>query len=251
MIYFFVFLVSFSVIGKTNFDSSIGTQGRSSPAIGAEIYAESGYNIVWWGKKKGPKDVFYGLIRPSLALSSSAVINSAKAEIEFFPVSFLGIAAGRQIINSNYEFPFFKCEETVCKGTYERNFVEAKMALGAGGWIGVAHYKVDILETSNDKLPMADWRNVILGNPGREVQIEKKLILAKAFGNSLAGVLIENVQFQGSRERKESFAGIYQIRHKDTNYMLGLGAFHTNQEPLGPILYFRINHVLIPSLKLF
>jgi hypothetical protein len=236
---------------KTNFDLFLGAQGRSAPSIGAEVYAESGYNLVWWGEKKQKKDVFYGLIRPSLALSSSGVINSGKAEIEFFPVSFIGFAAGRQLIHSNYEFPFFNCDEVVCKGMYERNFVEAKMALGAKRWVVVAHYKVDVLEAPRDNLMMADWRHVIIGNPGREIQIEKKLILAKAFGNELAGIMIENVQFQGSRERKESFAGIYQVRHNDTNYMVGLGAYHTSQEPMGAIIYFRINHVSIPSLKLF
>lgn len=245
------FLAGSALWGKTNFDLSLGAQGRSAPSLGAEVYAESGYNLVWWGEKKSRKDVLYGLIRPSLALSSSGVINSGKAEIEFFPISFLGFSAGKQFIHSNYEFPFFNCDEVVCKGMYERNFVEAKMALGAGGWVAVAHYKVDVLEAPRDNQPIADWRNIIIGNPGREVQIEKKLILAKAFGNELMGVMIENVQFQGSRERKESFAGIYQLRHKDTNYMIGLGAYHTSQEPMGAIIYFRINHISIPSLKLF
>lgn len=244
-------LLSFSAWGKTNFDLSLGLQGRSAPSLGAEVYAESGYNLVWWGKKEKTKDVLYGLIRPSLSFSSSGVINSAKAELEFFPVSFLGIAAGRQFIHSNYEFPFFDCEQVVCKGRYERNFVEGKMALAAGGWVLVGHYKIDVLEAHEGGQPMADWRNVIIGDPKRDVQIEKKLIFGKNQGNHLTGVMIENVQFQGSRERKESFAGVYQIRHKSTNYMLGLGAFHTNQEPMGPIIYFRINHVVIPSLKIF
>ena len=98
---------------------------------------------------------------------------------------------------------------------------------------------------------MADWRNVIIGSPGKEMQIEKKLLVGKLFSNKMIGVLIENVQFQDSHERKESFVAVYQIRKNNTNYMIGAGGFHTDQQPMGFQVYFRIHHVALPSLKLF
>src|SRR5690606_35260421 len=107
-------------------------------------------------------------------------------------ISFIGVALGRQMIHSNYEFPFLNCEEALCKGEFSRNFVEWKMALGAKGWIGVAHYKVDTLRAPHGRLPMADWRNIIIGNPKRDIQIEKKLIFGKNNGKHLYGVLLEN-----------------------------------------------------------
>jgi len=234
-----------------NFDLFFGAQGRTLPAIGAEVYAESGYNQLLWGKKETSKDVLYGLIRPSLNVSSSAVINSTKAELEFFPISFLGLSVGRQYIHSNYEFPFFDCDQVECKGTYERNWFEAKMALGHGGWVVVGNYKIDNLTGPSDDKPMADWRNVIVGAPGKDVQIDKKLVVAKMFGPHMAGVLIESTLFLESRERRESFAAVYQYKHNDTQYMFGAGPFHTDQHPMGLIFYFRIHHVALPTKKLF
>lgn len=253
MIYLLLFLSSLVAFATTpsKFDLSAGLQGRTLPSLGAELYAESGYNLIVWGKKEEPKDVLYGLVRPSFGVSTSGVINSIKGEIEIFPISFLGFAAGRQILHSNYEFPFLNCDEVTCRGEYIRNYIESKMVLGYKGWIVLGNYKVDTLHSPSGTRPMADWRNVIVGEAGEEVQIEKKLLVGKLFSNKMLGVLIENVQFQGSHERKESFAAVYQIRKNDTNYMIGAGGFHTDQQPMGFQLYFRIHHVALPSLKLF
>lgn len=252
MMYFLLLLLTLPTwAAPKNLDLTYGIQGRSLPSIGAELYAESGYNFKIWGKKEEPKDVLYGLIRPNLQVSSSAVINSAKGELEFFPISILGFAVGRQYINSNYDFPFFNCDEIICDGEFQRNYVESKMVLGHAGWVIVGHYKVETLRAPNSNKPMADWRNIIIGDPGEEVQIEKKLIFGKQFSNKLVGIMLENVQFQGSGQRRESFAAVYQERRGDTSYMIGAGALHTHEVPMGFVMYFRIHHIALPSLKLF
>ena len=125
------------------------------------------------------------------------------------------------------------------------------MVLGYKGWIALTNYKIDTITAPRNDQPMADWRNVIIGNPGRETQIERKLLIGKLFANKMAGVLMEKVQFEGSKEYKESFAAVYQVRVKDTNYMAGAGPFHTSQQGLGVIIYFRIHYLHTPSLKLF
>lgn len=252
MIFFLLFLTTLTTWATpSKFDLHAGIQGRTLPGLGAELYAESGYNFVFWGKKEKPKDILYGLIRPSFAVSTSGVINSVKAELEVFPISILGFAAGRQILHSNFEFPFLDCQEVQCRGEYIRNYVESKMVLGHKGWIALGNFKVDTLHSPSGTVPMADWRNVIVGEPGEEVQIEKKLLVAKIFSNHMLGVLFENVRFQGSGERKESFAAIYQVRKEQTSYMFGAGGFHTDQRPMGFQIYFRIHHIALPSLKLF
>lgn len=252
MIYLLLILSSLTAFASlSKIDLNAGIQGRSLPSIGAELYAESGYNQLLWGKKEEKKDFLYGLVRPSLAVSSSAVINSVKGELEVFPISILGFSAGRQYINSNYDFPFLDCNEVACDGDFQRNFVEAKMVLGHAGWVAVGNYKIDTLRGPNNDRPIGDWRNIIVGEPGEEVQIEKKLILGKQFSNKLLGVLIENVRFEGSGQRRESFAAIYQETRDKTNYMIGAGALHTDEQPMGFVLYFRIHYVALPSLKLF
>ena len=233
------------------FDLGMGIQGRTVPGLGAELYADSGYNQIFWGEKKDPKDFMYGLIRPSLGVSTSAVVNSVKGEFEFFPISILGLAVGRQIQNSNFEFPFLECKEVTCTGEYIRNYGEAKMVLGVKGWIALGNYKIDTLRSPDKDRPMADWRNVIVGTPGEEVQIERKLLVGKMFSNKMIGFLAENVQFLGSRERKESYALVYQVRQKETNYMVGAGSFRTSQQAQSLIFYFRIHYQPLPSLKLF
>lgn len=253
MIYLFLLLASFAAVAApSKFDLTAGIQGRTLPALGAELYADSGFNQLLWGKKETPKDFLYGLVRPSLGVSSSGVINSFKGELEVFPISILGFAVGRQYVHSNFDFNFFECEDVTCEGEFQRNYVETKMVLGAKGFIVMGSFKVDTLSGPKDNnKPMADWRNVIIGDPGQDVQHDKKLLVAYLFGNKMAGVLMENTQFQGSGERKESYAGVYQVRYDNTNYMIGAGTFRSDQQPMGFQLYFRIHHVALPSLKLF
>lgn len=251
MIHILLLLLSIFTWSKSQFDLTSGIQGRTLPTLGAELYGEAGYNQLIWGKKEGPKDFLYGLVRPSLGVATSGVINGLKAEVELFPISIFGITAGRQIIDSNFNFPFFDCDDVNCLGEFHRNYIEAKMVLGAKGFIALANYKIDTVTGPSDDKPMADWRNVIVGNSRRDTQIEKKLLLGKVFGNKMIGLLGENVMFDGSRERKESYAAVYQFRKKDTSYMIGSGIFHTDREPMGLIFYFRVHHVWLPSLKLF
>lgn len=252
-LFFFLFfvLISFNGFSKSLLDLSGGIQGRTLPSFGAEIYAESGYNQLLWGKKESKKDFKYGLLRPSIGASTSAVINSIKGELEFFPISILGISAGKQIIHSNFNFPFFDCSQIACTGRFERNFIETKMVLGFKGWIAVGNYKTDTLNSPDAQRPMADWRNVIIGEADHEVQIEKKLLVGKMISHELFGVMYEHVQFQGSREMKESFIGVYQTSSKNNLYLIGAGSFHTNQQSMGIQIYFRIHHISLPSLKLF
>jgi hypothetical protein len=252
MIYLLLFLSTISAwCNSTKFDLSGGIQGRTLPSFGAELYAESGYNFITWGKKETSKDFLYGLIRPSFGVSTSGVINSIKGELEIFPISIWGISLGRQIIHSNFDFPFLDCEAAACKGEYQRNFVENKMVIGHKGWVALGNFKIDNLHSPDSSLQTADWRNVILGNKGNEVQIEKKLLVAKLFSNKMLGVLLENVEFQGSHERKESYVAVYQFKRNSNFYMFGSGIFHTDQQPMGFQIYFRIHHVALPSLKLF
>lgn len=233
------------------FDLSSGLQARSLPSTGMEVYGDGGFNYLFWGKKNSPKDVFYGLIRPSIGASTSGVINQLRGEIEIFPISFLGISFGRQLIHSNFDFNFFECEKVTCRGTFERNYVESKMVIGHAGWFVSGHLKIDKINSPDDGVPMADWRNVIIGNPEREIQIDKRLVAGKIFSNKMIGIMIDNVQFLGSRERKESYIGVYQITKKDNSYLFGAGVLHSDRQPMGLQLYFRLHHTWLRSLKLF
>jgi hypothetical protein len=233
------------------FDFSGGFQARSLPSTGVELYGDGGLNYLIWGKKETPKDVLYGLVRPSFGASTSGVINQVRGEIEIFPISFLGFSFGRQIIHSNFDFKFFECEKVSCKGTYERNYVETKMVIGHNGWFLAGNYKIDRVNSPNDGAPMADWRNVIIGKPEREIQIDKRVIAGKLFSNKMIGVMLDNVQFLGSRERKESFIGVYQITKKENTYLFGAGVLHSDRQPMGLQLYFKLHHISLRSLKLF
>lgn len=252
MISLFIGIFILGTSAFAQFDLMVGGQGRSLPSLGAEAYADSGYNQLLWGQRKaGDKNILFGLVRPSIGVSTSGVINSIKGEIEVFPISFLGVAVGRQYILSNFDFPFFECKQVTCQGEFQRNYIESKIAMGAKGFVTVLSYRYDLLKGPHTNQPLADWRHVIIGKKNSDMQIERKAILARVDGPHMYGLLAENIRFEGSGELKESYVAVYQYKPQDTAYMIGAGSFKTSREPHGVIIYFRVNSNLIPTLKLF
>jgi hypothetical protein len=149
MKYFILFLCSLSFWARAGqFDLNYGVQGRSLPSFGAELYADGGYGQLLWGKKENNKDFLFGLVRPALGASTSAVINSAKAELEIYPISILGFVAGRQIIHSNFDFPFFDClvYTVAFVATFSLDPIDAKITINTKiNIITATIIKIDIL----------------------------------------------------------------------------------------------------------
>ena len=80
MIYFLLLMTTLTTwAAPTKFDLNAGVQGRTLPSLGAEVYAESGYNFVFWGK------VFDGVIGASLAagLGKAGKIRADHEDISF------------------------------------------------------------------------------------------------------------------------------------------------------------------------
>lgn len=235
-----------------NLDLNTGVQLRSYPSLGGEFYAQSGYNFVWWGQgnKKNP---LYGLIRPAIDLQSSVVINSITPRFEFYPISFLGIVAGKQFINSNYtDFPFYNCDEVRCEGKFTKDFIEYKMALGFKGIIAMG-----ILRQSNNSyskgngMPVGEFRYATVVNQEEETEYYTQYVLGYQTSKSLIGAIAEYVRFGKSDQYYKSYFAIYNPKYTRTNVIYGLGTFESSHIANGFIALFRFNYELLPSKKLF
>jgi hypothetical protein len=233
-------------------DASVGIQGRSFPMFAAESYGEVGYGQQLWGAKALPDKAspFYGFIRPAIGATSSVVVNAFRGEIEFFPISFLGVMAGYSQVHSNFEFPFFNCEEIYCRGRTERRYLEGRMALGHKGYLFMSTYRQDRLQFSQGDKQFAEFRRVIKGNPGHDVLEELRVVAGKSDKKRLLGLAHEWSRFQLSDEQSRSTFFLFQRTKTESTLMLGAGAFSSDSMGMGPILYFRYNYIILPSIKL-
>lgn len=233
--------------------------GRSYPSIGAEAQLETGYNQRLWGEGPGKnkKNVLYGLVRPSFALASSAVINTAKTKIELYPISFIGLVYGHEDIRSDYDkFPFFDCENVRCEGSIIRDYFQARMALGAGPVVfsGLLErsrnsYSVDDRDPSN---PPAEFRFVTLVRPNNDEHYRSQYVLGmKSKYGTIIGVT-EYVHFERSLQyNKMSFLGLTSRSKKNILWLVGAGTFESSHVAQGAIFVLQLKKSFISSSQLF
>lgn len=136
-------------------------------------------------------------MRPAVTVASSAVINNYDNRIEFYPISFIGIVAGKKYINSNYnKFNFYDCDKIRCKGTIEREYTQVKMAIGYGRILAMMNLIQSINEYSDDKnenKPVAEFRFAALAVPHKDYMYRSQYIMlgVKHSNRGILGVLAE------------------------------------------------------------
>jgi hypothetical protein len=234
-------------------DLSLGAQGRSFPFSAGELFAEAGHNFKFWEKESPQFKVnpFFGLIRPSVGVNSSVLVNAYKGEVEFFPISFIGFSTGYQKVESNFDFPFFDCEKIFCQLQVERRWIEGKVALKYKEALLLIFLKEDHLAPSRGGKNFGEFRRVITGQDGGDQLRELRIVLGRSFENKLIGVVHEWAMFNKSREDSRTTFGVYQVKKDKQTYMLGLGAFESDEVGRGPIAYLRWTYQFSAGLKLF
>jgi hypothetical protein len=243
-------LICFNAFAK--FDLSLGTSFRSYPSLGGELNAESGYNILLWGKvdKKKP---FYGFIRPALTLASSAVINSYDARIEFNPISFISLVRGYKHISSKYdEFSFYNCEKVRCTGDIKRDYSKLKFALGYAGILTVvelAMYNNEYSGSTNEEV--AEFRFATLADPQSDSMYHSRYVLGLKHDSGLYGVMADHTLLNGSGDSYNMDLLIYTTKVDRSLYTFGVGQFYTSHVAKGVIAVFQMKTKFIEGFNLF
>lgn len=253
-----LFILLLPLSSYAHFDLSAGASLRSYPALGGEVNAQSGYNLLLWGSGPGSdkKNPLYGLLRPAISAASSVVVNNYDARIELYPISFLGLVMGKKHIKSDYEdFPFFNCDEVRCKGTIDREYTQIKMALGYGkvlAMFNIIHSKNTYNDEDDEGKPVAEFRFATLANPEEDTMYRSQYMLGMKHNNKgILGVVAEYVSFADSDQTHNMDLLIYTTKPKDTTYVFGLGQFSSTHQAKGLIGVFQMKTDFIPSHKMF
>jgi hypothetical protein len=111
---------------ETLWDLKVGLNARTYP-IGAQAIGTGGWNGKLWGDSNTWK---YGYVRAALNLATSAVVNRVGGEVQFFPISILGVSAGYDWGTRNITMKFLDCNQFECNGRMDRKFLKIN-AVGA------------------------------------------------------------------------------------------------------------------------
>lgn len=110
-------------------DLGVGGTFRSYPLSGV-AEARAGYGISLYGAPGSP---FSGFIRPNIEGNSAGTYNSGMAQLEVFPLAFMGVRAGGELVQNDKDYTPYDCELFRCKGRFHRTFFGADLTLGVQG----------------------------------------------------------------------------------------------------------------------
>lgn len=247
-----MFIISLKVFA--NFDLSVGTGARTYPGFGFEGFGEIGYNQLLYGDAPG-KGIFYGLIRPSLRLASSAVINSYDAKLEVYPISIIGFAAGHRFIKADFEdFPAFDCDEIRCSGELKKDYVHMRAVLGFGPIVAIGmveESRNSYNDPSGEGLPVAEFRFAIRANAESDENTRSQYILGYRLDRDMIAAITEYVYYKESEQfHKLNLLG-YISQGERSNITYGLGTFESSDTNISAVGVIRFIYRFTPNYKLF
>lgn len=230
-IFSFVLLLSLSVTSSKAeglIDYEAGSFFRSY-ALGAAAYGDLGYGQRLYGDSSG---VFYGYLRPSSYVISSAIINTIGGQLDFYPISFLGIFGGTSYTwrGNTDELSSVDCQSFYCGGDVSRDYYGVKFVFALGQMF--LSFKGREFETKLKESPSREFID-LFGNTVAASGKDTRLELEFATGISLnkedkLGVsYLSNKMEISNSETSQTILFFKSKFSKKYEYLLGAGQFES------------------------
>ena len=165
-----IFLGPFSVVKADPefypYDLKVGFNMRTYP-IGAQFTGTLGGNFKLWGDSGNWK---YGYLRGAVNLATSAVVNRAGLELQFFPISILGVSAGYDWGTRNYTPKYLNCTVFECNGRVDRRYLKLNAVAAYHGVIFSGLVRYEELKAFHTPKPFFDEMTLLVGkNSGERI----------------------------------------------------------------------------------
>lgn len=245
---------------KASYDLRFETFARSLP-VGAYARGEIGYGVPLW-QHQGP---LYGFIRPYLRFQTSALVNSLQGGLEFYPISFLGLYAGKSfMIRSLKELDQVNCKQgniTCETNNLQRNIFGAKLALKFGNFYAMtrAQWHQNTIKDNQQEL-FFDEQGTLLGLGSRDTLFQGVQILGYDITRShgLGGLYKRNFMQKSRQDSsmsvlfyKHSFSSFFSETKNPITLLVGPGVFHTRQDTDHLMLFALMQFSYEKGLTLF
>ncbi len=238
-------------------DASIQGQARSFP-VGGSLDLELGESFKLWGEKESP---LLGFVRAAINSSHSGLFNSGGGSLEIFPLGFIGIKAGYEILNNENEYDSFDCSSFRCFATWERRYLEAQLALKVKSLFLISRASLSDFDPDqrNSATGVAkDPRSVIdpgMGLPLRQEgeRVNALTVIAGYEWNehwqSLA--LLQDYHARGADLSTQYQYLVLRWVNKGLSAQLGAGITRSDLYPVHGSVVGGLRWEILPSFKLF
>jgi len=208
--------------------------GRNYP-IAAIVGAQAGYSHLLWGQEPTrPEDWQYGFVRPWLQAQTIGLNNRVNAEIEVFPVSILGFAAGSgSAWRGLKEYPDFDCQVIMCDGRVNRDYVRAVGLVGYKAFLLVFQNRLDRLYPSEGREYFEDSSTLIARGFDDRVRSRSSALVYRKDQRISFGLALTEQWLTSNGNRNELLSFFGQWQKGERRYLLSLGRFESSHQSPG------------------
>ncbi|MBL7664103.1 MAG: hypothetical protein JNM93_03130 [Bacteriovoracaceae bacterium] len=233
------------------FDFQLNAVSRSYPLAGV-INADLGYGILLWGAPGGGKP-WYGYIRPSVTGSAITGFTAYRTQLEFFPISFIGVRGGySDAKNRNDDLPPYDCTTLKCENSFERKFVGANMSLAAGPvFLNVDFLKETYEQDVEDQEFIAPEYGISLPMEGGHIENTRGIFGTKLGGAWSMFVLGQYTKELDSEHRARTYTLNFRRGFSGGSFFLGAGGFESHLKSASFTAVGGLTWNILPSIGLF
>lgn len=251
---YFILLMLLSLNAHAIFDLKIAGQGRSYPGVGGSGILTAGLNIPIWGNVE-PGNIAYGLLRFQSELSSSVVVSHQDHSVTFYPISFIGLGAGRKEMKSDFEeFVFYNCDQVRCIGEMNKDYLFGKMILGWGPLLTAFVYRdsrITYTDPENTGNGAGEYEFVTVVDNKEETSTNRMYFLGLRLGSNILGAQSRNVKFHNSQQEFNMHFLFYNMKFDNIRFTLGAGNLYTTTQKPGPTAVFNLTYTFWENKALF
>ncbi|MCO4754816.1 MAG: hypothetical protein KC478_10065 [Bacteriovoracaceae bacterium] len=181
------------------------------------------------------------------------MVNSYDVRVEFYPISFIGFAAGHEKARSDYEdFTYFECDEIRCSGDITRDYALAKIALAAGPILFSAMAKRSRNSYSGeDDEAVGEYQWAVLASAGSDTFHMRRFFTGLKTKVGTLGLLNEELRFSESEQFYKMNAALINLTRSKVSTTFGAGGLHTSEAKRGLIVFLLFKYHFEKSDKLF
>ena len=216
---------AFNSFAQTDYSAQVAH--RVYP-LGLALEADFGYGQELWRHNKQ----IYGYIRPSLKIKTSGVVNYGYAQLDVFPVSFLGLYYGKaKGMRSLDKLQGFDCDIVSCDSNVDKNYYGLNLALAYKEFKFINLYKVEELDydIKTTALAAEELSNLIVKQED-DLKSNTTVLAYEINSDYLAGLI--HILYQSDKTDQESKMMMPFVQKKWGEYSLtgAMGTFKSRDE---------------------
>ena len=224
-----IFINLFTVV-HAQMDLSMESLVRSFPQA-IYLKATGGYSIPLWEKReKSP--VLYSFVRPMVSMRTSGIINAFDTRLEIYPISFLGIVAGREtVLREAKSLSTFDCTVIDCQGRVTKDYIGARMALKYKSTFFMADMRTIALSFNRPNRRFSDELSTLEAGPSKDRLVNVIGILGQEINDHYATALMHMENSMQNTSQKSSMTFLLMQKKAQTQtFLAGPGIFNTRTD---------------------